>query len=99
MDFSSIQLIAAWIANALQRLPAGAKDLVAETQVQLAPLRSSLTLTSGKAMTEIWRACLPFRPTADGIADAYWRLLARGMTNTGEVWERGTLPPPFCLLH
>jgi midasin len=88
MDFSSVQLIAAWIADALAQLP---NTLATEAQHQLAPLRSSLTLTSGKVMTEIWSACLPFQPTTPAIADAYRKLLDRGVTSFGEVWEKGEL--------
>lgn len=88
LDFSSIQHVAAWIVSAIEQLPAAVQHFASDANAQLAPLRSSLTLTSGKAMSEIWRTCLPFEPASQGVADAYHSLLERGQTGTGEAWDK-----------
>ena len=102
VDFSSIQHVAAWIAKALLELPAAATALTPDAERQLAPLQSSLTLTTGKAMTSIWRACLPFRSPSEVLDAAYQRLLSRGANSIGELWDPGAfdskLPPAGSLI-
>ena len=89
LDFSSIQHVAAWIVTAIEQLPEAFQHLASNAQPQLSPLRNSLALTSGKAMSAIWRSCLPFEPASQPVADAYRSLLERGMTGTGEAWDKG----------
>jgi midasin len=65
--------------------------LAQEAVEKLAPLRNSLTLTSGKAMEPIWKASLLYKPATIALAEAYERLLERGSSSAGEVWEKGAL--------
>ncbi|GAA6044164.1 hypothetical protein JCM8097_003730 [Rhodosporidiobolus ruineniae] len=88
LDFSTVQHVVAWIEAALQQLPAALVPLAADAVQHLAPLRSSLTLTSGKAMEPIWKSSLPFKPASPALAEAYERLLSRGQCSAGEVWEK-----------
>ncbi|KAK4705526.1 midasin, partial [Phenoliferia sp. Uapishka_3] len=87
VDFSSTQHVAEWISKAMRDLPAVAKALAANAQQELTPLQSSLRLTTGKAMTSIWRACLPFRSPSEALDAAYQRLLSRGANSVGELWD------------
>ncbi|GAA6048627.1 hypothetical protein JCM3770_002064 [Rhodotorula araucariae] len=87
LDFSTVQHVVAWIDAVLSQLPPALAAVASDAVQQLAPLRQSLTLTSGKAMEQIWRSSLPFKPNNAALADAYERLLARGRTSTGEVWD------------
>lgn len=73
----------------MEQLPRASQALAEDAQRELAPLRSSLALTSGKAMSEIWRTCLPFQPASGGVADAYHKLVARGLSGTAEAWDQG----------
>jgi midasin len=91
LDFSSIQHIASWIAMALQQVPLSLTDLASDARLQLAPLSNSLILTTGKEMSNIWKACLPYRPSSSIIAAAYQKLMARGNNSAGEVWDTGEL--------
>ncbi|GAA5872063.1 hypothetical protein JCM8547_003087 [Rhodosporidiobolus lusitaniae] len=88
LDFSTVQHVVAWIDSALQQLPPTLTGLADEALERLAPLRTSLTLTSGKAMEQIWKASLPFKPATPVLAEAYERLLARGQESAGEAWEK-----------
>ncbi|GAA5967871.1 hypothetical protein JCM11641_005792 [Rhodosporidiobolus odoratus] len=88
LDFSTVQHVVAWIETALQQLPASLRSLAAEAIERLVPLRTSLTLTSGKAMEQIWKASLPYKPASPALAEAYSRLMARGTSSTGEVWDK-----------
>ncbi|BGP48616.1 AAA ATPase midasin [Rhodotorula kratochvilovae] len=88
LDFSTVQHVVAWIDTVLSQLPPALAAVASDAVQQLAPLRQSLTLTSGKAMEPIWRSSLPFKPNNAALADAYERLLARGRASTGEVWEK-----------
>lgn len=89
LDFSSVQHIASWIDAALEHLPTAASSLAAHARVVLAPLRSSLTLTSGKEMTSLWKSSLPFQSPSSLIVEAYARLLSRAESSQGEVWDKG----------
>ncbi|SCZ88717.1 BZ3500_MvSof-1268-A1-R1_Chr2-1g04590 [Microbotryum saponariae] len=88
LDFSSIQHVAAWIASEVGRAPVEAFPSAAAVQTALTPLQTSLALTSGKAMNNIWRACLPFEPASPAINSAYRDLLERGAGTDGPVWDR-----------
>ncbi|GJN90851.1 hypothetical protein Rhopal_003865-T1 [Rhodotorula paludigena] len=88
LDFSTVQHVVAWIDTALSQLPPALAAVAAEAVRLLAPLRQSLTLTSGKAMEPIWRSSLPFKPSNAELAAAYDRLLGRGRTTAGEVWDK-----------
>lgn len=89
LDFSSVQHIASWIDAALEQIPTAASPLAAHARLVLAPLRSSLTLTSGKEMTALWKSSLPFQSPSSLIVEAYGRLLSRAETSQGEVWDKG----------
>ena len=91
IDFSSIQHVAKWITAALALLPASTVALVETAEAQLNPLRSSIALSSGKAMTQIWRGCLPFQPANPKVAAAYERLMDRASQSVGEVWDKGVV--------
>ncbi|KAI5480555.1 hypothetical protein MNV49_000251, partial [Pseudohyphozyma bogoriensis] len=87
LDFSSIQHVASWIAKELDQLSDLAGELILEANQQLAPLKNSLELTSGKGMAQLWRAWLPFRPANPLLDAAYQRLMDRGRASAGELWE------------
>ncbi|BGP25033.1 midasin [Rhodotorula toruloides] len=87
LDFSTVQHVVAWIGQALAQFPASLASSTEDVDEQLAPLRRSLTLTSGKAMDSIWRASLPFKPASPALAAALEKLVAKGKT-TGEVWDK-----------
>ncbi|BGP16616.1 hypothetical protein JCM10213_000468 [Rhodosporidiobolus nylandii] len=88
LDFSTVQHVVAWIEAALRLLPPSLEPLAHEAANQLAPLRTSLTLSSGKAMEPIWKASLPYKPANPALAEAYERLMARGKSSAGEIWEK-----------
>ncbi|GAA5999947.1 hypothetical protein JCM10207_005984 [Rhodosporidiobolus poonsookiae] len=88
LDFSTTQHVVAWLSSALQQLPPAVQTVARDAIERLAPLRTSLTLTSGKAMEAIWKASLPFRPADPVLAEAYERLMERGRNSSGEVWEK-----------
>ncbi|BGP32484.1 AAA ATPase midasin [Rhodotorula toruloides] len=87
LDFSTVQHVVVWIGEALAELPSSVASSTQNVDEQLAPLRRSLTLTSGKAMDSIWRAALPFKPASPALANALNKLVARGK-NAGEVWDK-----------
>lgn len=91
LDFSSIQHIASWISAALLQIPSIHTHLASDAQQQLIPLSTSLVLSTGKEMSKIWRACLPFRPASSVIAEGYERLMTRADNSAGEVWDSGML--------
>lgn len=97
LDFSSVQHIASWIAAAIAQVPLILIDLASDARRELAPLQNSLVLTTGKEMAAIWRSCLPYRPANDSIALTYNRLLERGASSVGEIWEPGqSSDSPLC---
>lgn len=75
----------------MQQLPRSLEHLAVDAGRQLEPLRTSLTLTSGKAMSAIWKAFLPYKPNNESLASAYARLKERG-SNREQVWTKGTFP-------
>ncbi|BGP02385.1 AAA ATPase midasin [Rhodotorula toruloides] len=87
LDFSTVQHVVAWIGEALAELPSSVASSTQDVDEQLAPLRRSLTLTSGKAMDSIWRAALPFKPASPALASVLDKLVARGKS-AGEIWDR-----------
>ncbi|GAA6035232.1 hypothetical protein NBRC10512_006266 [Rhodotorula toruloides] len=87
LDVSTVQHVVAWIGEALAELPSSVASSTQDVNEQLAPLRRSLTLSSGKAMDSIWRAALPFKPASHALASALDKLVARGR-NIGEIWDR-----------
>lgn len=90
LDFSSIQHVAAWVAEALDQLPLSLAAVASDAKLQLAPLLTSLVLTTGMEMPSIWKAFLPFRPVNTQVNDLYQRLLVRGKgRGTYELWDPG----------
>lgn len=89
LDFSSVQHVATWIAEALNKVPTPLTHLVEDASKKLAPLQSSLKLTSGKAMAEIWRAFLPYQPGHTTLIQAYRTLSELAATRTAENWDNG----------
>ncbi|GAA5820590.1 hypothetical protein JCM11251_003065 [Rhodosporidiobolus azoricus] len=87
LDFSTVQHVVAWVEEAFRQLPPACAAVAEEAQQRLAPLRSSLTLTSGKAMEAIWKASLPYKHSNPALAEVYTRLMERGRNSVGERWE------------
>lgn len=87
LDFSTVQHVVAWIGEALAHLPPSVASSMLAVDEQLAPLRRSLSLTSGKSMDSIWRAALPFKPASPALASALEELVAKGR-NAGQVWDK-----------
>ncbi|GAA5961125.1 hypothetical protein JCM3765_001235 [Sporobolomyces pararoseus] len=87
LDVSTIHHVVDWISQALRQLPESLAPLAADAAQQLEPLRTSLTLTSGKAMSAIWKASLPFKPANEVLATAYAQLRERGL-NKNQVWTK-----------
>ncbi|GAA5965287.1 hypothetical protein JCM21900_005694 [Sporobolomyces salmonicolor] len=87
LDFSTIQHVVSWIEGALRQIPSSLAPHAADAAQQLAPLRTSLTLTSGKAMSALWKSSLPYRPGNALLADAYARFMKRG-SSQGQAWDK-----------
>ncbi|GAA5887893.1 hypothetical protein JCM5296_001800, partial [Sporobolomyces johnsonii] len=87
LDFSTIQHVVSWIEGALRQIPSSLAPHAADAAQQLAPLRTSLTLTSGKAMSALWKSSLPYRPANALLAEAYARLMKRG-SSQGQAWDK-----------
>jgi len=91
LDVSTVHHVVEWVEHALQQLPQSFEHLTVDAGRQLAPLRTSLTLTSGKAMSAIWKASLPYKPNNESLAAAYARLKERG-SDRNQVWTKGAFP-------
>ncbi|GAA5887759.1 hypothetical protein JCM16303_005070 [Sporobolomyces ruberrimus] len=87
LDVSTIHHVVDWVSQALGQLPQSLASLAVDAAKQLEPLRTSLTLTSGKAMSAIWKASLPYKPANDILATAYARLRERG-SDRDQVWAK-----------
>ncbi|GAA5925946.1 AAA family ATPase midasin [Sporobolomyces koalae] len=87
LDVSTVHHVVDWVSHALAQVPETLKMLTHDAADQLAPLRSSLTLSSGKAMSAIWKATLPYKPANGSLSAAYTELRKRGL-NRDQTWSK-----------
>ncbi|KAM0791302.1 hypothetical protein ACM66B_005774 [Microbotryomycetes sp. NB124-2] len=89
-DYSSVQHIVHWISSAVDSLPPDFDQMSNQVARGLAPLKQSLTLTSGEAMSSLWKAFLAHRSLSPSLTVAYANLLAKANESDAAQWDKTT---------
>ncbi|KAK4054525.1 AAA ATPase midasin [Microbotryomycetes sp. JL201] len=88
-DYSTVQHVVEWISAAVEALSSRSVDSN-DVAACLAPLQQSLTLTSGQAMANLWKAFLVAKSLPPALMEAYNNLLARASDSDATQWEKAT---------
>ncbi|KAK4056723.1 AAA ATPase midasin [Microbotryomycetes sp. JL221] len=90
MDYSSVQHIIKWVSDYIENLPSSSAGLADGVMSRLKPLQTSLTLKSGKAMSNIWKTVLRPRSTSEAFNEAFATMLVKAHESDCTQWDQAT---------